>query len=218
MPTPDLVPPRVQSPGEELANTLTHGLGAALGVVALVVLVQAAGNDALRVVAASVHGAALVVLFLASTLYHAVIRPRAKRVLQVVDHVAIFLLIAGTYTPFALVTLRGAWGWSIFGVVWGIALVGSAFEIALIGRYPRLSTALYLVMGWVGVVAAVPMWRALAGEGMALLVAGGLAYTGGVVFFVWEKLPFHHALWHLFVLAGAALHFGAVWGYVLPSA
>jgi hemolysin III len=212
-------PVRVQTPAEELANSLTHGLGAALGAAGLAWIVVATSlfGDPRRIVAASVYGASLFALFLASTLYHALPHPRAKRVFQVLDHAAIFLLIAGTYTPFSLVALRGAWGWSIFGVVWGIAAAGIAFEAAFIGRFPRLSTALYLALGWVGLVAAVPLVHALPLAGLAWLVAGGLAYTGGVVFFAWEKLPFHHTLWHLFVLAGAACHFAAVWGCVVPT-
>jgi hemolysin III len=208
---------RVQSPNEELANAITHGLGAALGVAGLVLLVvfTSLDGDPWRIVATSIYGASVVLLFVASTLYHWFTGPRVKRVFQIIDHAAIFLLIAGTYTPFTLVTLRGPWGWSLFGVVWGIAVLGVVFESVWLGRFPRLSVALYLAMGWVGAIAAVPMWRALSGPGIAWLVAGGFAYTAGVVFFAWEKLPYHHTLWHVFVLAGAVCHFLAVWAAVL---
>lgn len=204
---------RLQTGREEIANAITHGLGAAFaaaGLVALVVVTSLAG-DPWRIVATSIYGASAVALFAASTVYHWLEAPRAKRVFQVLDHAAIFLLIAGTYTPFSLVTLRGPWGWSLFGVVWGIAVLGVCFESLWLGKFPRLSMALYLVMGWVGVVAAVPIWRALPISGLGWLASGGLAYTAGVVFFVWERLPFHHTLWHLCVLLGAACHFAAVW-------
>ena len=209
---------RVQSAAEELANSITHGIGAALGVAALTVLVVYASlaGDPWRIVATSVYGASLVLLFLASTLYHSFRKPRVKYVFQVLDHAAIFLLIAGTYTPFALVTLRGPWGWTLFGIVWGLAVLGIAFEAGWMGRFPRLSTALYLLMGWVGVIVVWPLWQTLPLGGWGWLVAGGLAYTVGVVFFAWERLPYHHTLWHLFVLAGAACHFFAVFGYVVP--
>jgi hemolysin III len=209
---------RVQTRAEELANAISHGLGAALGVAGLVLLVVHTSfrGDVWGIVATSVYGASVVLLFATSAVYHWLDHPGAKRVFQVLDHVAIFLLIAGTYTPFSLVTLRGPWGWSLFGVVWGIATLGTIFESVWLGRYPRLSVALYLAMGWVGVVAAVPLWRAVPGPVIAWLVAGGLSYTVGVIFFAWETLPFHHPLWHLFVLAGAVCHFCAVWGAVLP--
>lgn len=209
---------RVQTPGEELANAVSHGLGAALGAIGLgwLVATTLSGGDPWRIVSASVYGSSIVLLFLASTLYHAFGAPRLKQVLQALDHVAIFLLIAGTYTPFALVTLRGVWGWTLLGTVWGLALTGSVFEVIWLGRYPRLSTALYLATGWVGAIAAVPLWQALSGGGWAWLVAGGLSYTAGVVFFAWERLPYHHSIWHLFVLGGAACHFFAVLHHVLP--
>ncbi|MEZ4234795.1 MAG: hemolysin III family protein [Myxococcota bacterium] len=208
---------RIQSRAEELLNTLSHGFGALVGGIGLAVLLGACGGEPWRIVAASVYGASVVLLFLASTLYHALRRPRAKAVLQVVDHVCIFALIAGTYTPFALVTLRGPWGWALLGTTWGLALVGSVLETAFLGRFPRLSTAAYLATGWVGVIAVVPLWNALPGAAWGWLLGGGLAYTVGVAFFAWEKLPFHHTVWHVFVLAGAACHFVAVLHHVLPA-
>jgi len=205
--------------GEELANSLTHGVGALLAVGGLAVLVTFAvlRGDVWHVVACSIYGAAMVVLYTASTLYHAVSGPRAKSALQVFDHAAIFLLIAGTYTPFTLVSLRGPWGWSLFGTVWGLAVVGIIIEIVFPGRWPALSLVLYVAMGWVGVVAVKPMLSALPSEGLLLLLFGGLAYTGGIVFYVWKRLPYGHAIWHVFVLAGTVFHFFAVLFYVVPA-
>ena len=162
-------------------------------------------------------GVALVLLYATSTLYHAVPHPRAKSVLRVLDHSAIFLLIAGTYTPFTLVSLRGPWGWSLFGVVWGIAIAGIALRLTLRRRPTALFLALYLGMGWCVVVALGPLRAAVPPAGLALLVAGGLAYTVGVPFYVWKRLPFHHAVWHGFVLAGSTLHFLAVFLYVAAA-
>jgi hemolysin III len=205
--------------GEELANSLTHGVGALLAVGGLIWLVTLAvlRGDAWHIVACSIYGAAMVVLYTASTLYHAIPSPRVKRALQVVDHSAIYLLIAGTYTPFTLVTLRGPWGWSLFGVVWGLAVTGIVLEIATARRWPAISIALYVAMGWVVVVATRPLLAALPPGGLALLVAGGLAYTGGLGFYAWKRLPYGHTIWHLFVLAGTVLHFAAVLTSVIPA-
>jgi hemolysin III len=205
--------------GEELANSLTHGVGALLAVGGLVWLVTLAAvrGDAWHVVACSIYGAAMVALYTASTLYHAIPSPRAKRVLQVIDHTAIYLLIAGTYTPFTLVSLRGPWGWSLFGVVWGLAVTGIVLEIATSRRWPAVSIALYVAMGWVVVVATRPLLAALPPAGLALMVAGGLAYTGGLGFYAWKRLPYGHTVWHLFVLAGTVLHFFAVMVSVIPA-
>jgi hemolysin III len=207
------------SPGEELANSLTHGVGAILAIGGLTWLVTLAAlrGDAWHIVACSIYGAAMVVLYTASTLYHAIPSPRAKRVLQVIDHSAIYLLIAGTYTPFTLISLRGPWGWSLFGTVWGLAVTGIVLEIATARRWPAISIALYIAMGWVVVVATRPLVRALEPAGLALLVAGGIAYTGGLAFYGWKRLPYGHAVWHLFVLAGTALHFAAIRMYVIPA-
>jgi hemolysin III len=203
----------------ELANAITHGLGAALSILALVLLVVLAAlhGSARHVVGGAIFGATLVVLYTMSTLYHALTHPGAKRVFKILDHAAIYLLIAGTYTPFCLATLRGPWGWSLFGVVWGLALLGVLFKALFIGRFEFLSTAVYLAMGWLVLVAAVPLYRALPPAGLAWLLAGGLCYTGGVAFYVWHKLKFHHAVWHLFVLGGSICHVVAVLGSVIPS-
>jgi len=206
-----------QGRGEEIANSLTHGVGAVLAVAGLVVLALSAsrGGTASSVVGCVVFGATLVLLYSASTLYHSLghVRPRAKAVLRALDHSAIFLLIAGTYTPFTLVSLRGPWGWSLFGAVWGLAVAGIALRLTLRRRPKALFVALYLAMGWCVVVAAKPLLAAVDPGGIALLVAGGLAYSLGVVFYAWRR-PYHHAIWHAFVLAGSAFHYAAVLRYV----
>lgn len=212
-------PAVVQTPAEEVANALTHGIGAALGLAGLVVLVtlSAGRGDAWRVVSTAVYGATLVLLFLASALYHAVRGPRAKRVLQVLDHAAIYLLIAGTYTPFTLVTLRGPWGWAIFGVIWGCAAAGITVQALYPGRFRALLTGLYVAMGWIIAVAAVPLVRRLDPAGLAWLVGGGIAYTAGVFFYARRWFPFAHAVWHLFVLGGSACHFVAILEHVVAT-
>ena len=201
---------------EELANSLTHGLGLLLALVGLVVLVVAAAlhGGTVQIVACAVFGASLVLLYTSSTLYHSVQAPRAKRLLRTLDHSAIFLLIAGTYTPFTLVTLRGPWGWSLFAVVWSLAAAGITLRLVLRRRPTALFLSLYLAMGWCVVVAARPLFAAVGPPGVALLAAGGLAYSLGVPFYVWRRLPYHHAVWHLFVLAGSAFHYAAVLRYV----
>jgi len=205
--------------GEEIANSLTHGVGALLAIGGLAVLVTLAAlrGDVWHVVSCSIYGGAMVVLYTASTLYHGISAPRAKRALQVFDHAAIFLLIAGTYTPFTLVSLRGPWGWSLFGTVWGLAAAGIVLEIVFPRRWPALSLALYIAMGWVVVVAVKPLLAILAPGGLMLLVLGGLAYTAGIGFYAWRRLPYGHAIWHLFVLAGTILHFFAILYYVVPA-
>ena len=205
---------------EEIANSITHGIGAALSIAALSVLVVFAGlrGDAWRVVSFAIYGATLVLLYLASTFYHVFPNPRVKRVFHVFDHSAIFLLIAGSYTPFCLVTIRGGWGWSLFGVVWGIAIFGIVFKAFFTGRYNFVSTALYIAMGWIAVIAIRPLVAQLPTGAFAWILLGGLSYTVGVVFYAWERLPYGHAIWHLFVLGGSTLHFFAVLFYVLPMA
>ena len=203
-------------PGERF-NTFSHLAGtvlAAAGVAALFALLAAA-MDAWRILALAVYAATLVMLFSVSTLYHGT-RGRAKAILRKLDHCAIYLLIAGTYTPFALVTLRGAWGWSLFGVAWGLAAVGVAQELAF-GRGARVvSLAIYLVMGWMGLIALQPLAAGLGPAGLAWLLAGGALYTGGIVFYALdERIRHFHGVWHLFVLGGSGAHFVAVAGYVV---
>jgi hemolysin III len=207
----------VQSLGEEIANSVSHGLGALGALAALPYLVVTAmPKGAAAVVGGAVFAATLVLLYVTSTLYHALARNRAKKVFRVLDHSAIYLLIAGTYTPFTLGVLRGAWGWALFGVVWGLAAAGVALTGALGVRYPRASTAVYIAMGWLIVVAIKPLLMHLPHEGLAWLVAGGLAYTGGAAFYGWRRLRYHHTVWHLFVLAGSCCHFVAVARYAAP--
>lgn len=205
------------SAAEELAHSLTHGAGLLLGIAALVLMIVFAAQkgSAIHVVSSTVYGVTLVVLYASSMFYHALPSGRGKRVFGILDHAAIFLLIAGTYTPFALVTLAGGWGWSLFAVIWGLAIGGIVLEAVSRGRMRRVQLLLYLVMGWGIVAAARPLVRELATGGLALLLAGGLAYTLGVVFFVWRR-PFHHAVWHIFVLIGSICHFFAVLLYVIP--
>jgi hemolysin III len=200
------------SPAEEAANTLTHGLGLILSLIGLAVLVTFAGlrGDVWHVVSFAVFGASLVLLYLSSTLYHAFRRPRIKRFFKKMDHSAIFLLIAGTYTPFMLVSLRGPWGWSIFGAIWGLALLGIILKWLRIYHFRRLSLVLYLGMGWLCIVALKEMLIHVPPAGLYLLLAGGLCYTGGVVFYVLKSLRFGHAVWHLFVLAGSVFHYFSV--------
>lgn len=206
--------------GEEVAHALTHGLGLVLSLVGFVTLVLAAGQrgDAWHLVGCTVFGVTLVLLYAASTLYHGVTSPRAKRLLQRFDHAAIFLLIAGTYTPFTLVSLRGGWGWSIFALVWGLAVLGVMVQVVAPHRARHLTVALSLAMGWLAVIALEPLVRAVEPGGLLLLVLGGAAYTLGVVFYAWRRLPYNHVVWHLFVMAGSACHFSCVLGYVIPPA
>jgi hemolysin III len=210
---------REQTSGEELANSLTHGLGVVLTLVVapLLVLIAARTGDVWRVVSAVVYATTLLLLFTSSMLYHGLRARGAKAVFQRIDHAAIYLLIAGTYTPFTLITLRGPWGWSLFAVVWGLAIAGVALKGTFGARLPALSTAVYLGMGWLAVVALRPLLMNVAPRGIAWLVAGGLFYTGGVVFYVRdERYRYHHAIWHVFVLAGSIAHFCAILWYTLP--
>ncbi len=208
--------------GEEIAHSVTHGIGILLSIAGLAVLVAFAAlrGDAWHIVGCSIFGATLVLAYTASTVYHAIpgTFQRAKKVLRVLDHAAIYLLIAGTYTPFTLVNLRGPWGWTLFGVVWGMAVAGIVFKATLIGRLRVLSVAFYVVMGWLVLIAARPLGRAVGLGGLVLLIAGGVVYTLGVAFYAWKRLPYHHAIWHGFVLAGSTLHFFAVLFYVVPQA
>jgi hemolysin III len=215
---------RPQTRGEEIANSLTHGVGLAASVAAapILILTAARSDDAWRVFAASLFVATLIFLYAASTIYHAIPgsgEARAKVICRRVDHAAIYLLIAGTYTPVALVTLRGPWGWSLLGVIWGLAVVGvvlkSVFGVARLGAF---STAVYLAMGWLAVVAIRPLLANLELGALLWLLGGGIAYSAGVAFYVWERQRYSHAIWHLFVLGGSACHAWAVLAYVLPGA
>ncbi|MFC1877827.1 hemolysin III family protein [Thermodesulfobacteriota bacterium] len=206
------------SMAEEIANSITHGIGIVLAIAALGILTAFAGiyGNAWHIVSVSIYGTTLVLLYTASTLYHSIQNLHVKGILQVLDHAAIYLLIAGTYTPFTLVSLRGPWGWWLFGVIWGLAVFGVVLQLSFMRRWSAVSLALYIGMGWVVVVAIKPLIVSVATGGIVFLVLGGLAYTTGILFYCWKKLKYHHAIWHLFVLAGSILHFFAILFYVVP--
>ncbi len=204
--------------GEEIANSITHGIGTGLSIAGGIVLVVLAAlyGDTWRIVSFSIYAASLVLLYLASTLYHSIRHPRVKQLLRIIDHAAIYILIAGTYTPFLLVSLRGAWGWTLLGVIWGLALMGIVFKTLFIHRFRKLSTMVYIGMGWLCLISLHEMLIRIPAGGLVWLAAGGILYTLGVVFYAWHKLPYHHAVWHLFVLAGSTCHYLAILLYVLP--
>ena len=198
---------------EEVVNALTHGLGALVSISAVTLLIAFASQqgDAWKVVGASIYGGCLFLLLLASTLYHSIQYPRAKAFLKLFDHCAIYLLIAGTYTPFLLVSLRGPLGWTLFSILWGLALIGIVFKLGFPGRFKILHLLTYVGMGWIGVVAMPEMIEKLESQTFSLIVAGGIVYTIGVIFYVIERVPYFHAVWHLFVLGGSTCHFIAVY-------
>ncbi len=202
---------------EEVANALTHGIGAAVALVAGAVLITltAVHGDGWQLAGAIVFCVALFVLYLASTLYHAIPHPVAKARLKVFDHCAIYVLIAGTYTPFTLIGLRGAWGWSLFAVIWTLAVAGVVFKLFFTGRFKLVSTLIYIAMGWLVLVAIVPMTRALDAWALGWLFGGGVAYTAGTFFYMSRRIPYAHTIWHSFVIGGSACHFLAVTGQVL---
>jgi hemolysin III len=206
-------------PHEEIANSITHGIGALLSLAGLPIMVVFASlyGKASHVVASAIFGSTLLILYLASTLYHSFSIPKIKRFFKIVDHICIYLLIAGTYTPFTLITLRGAWGWTLFGIVWGLALVGIIFKFFFAYRFKLASTLAYIAMGWVVIFAIKPLIHQLPPGGLIWLLAGGLAYTFGTLFYIWESIPFHHAIWHGWVLLGSVCHFCAVFFYVIPT-
>ena len=207
------------SKGEEIAHAITHGLGVLGSVVGLAVLVVLAvrRGDARLVAAVSIYGATMVALYSASTFYHALTHARAKFVFELLDHGAIYLLIAGSYTPFTLVTLGPGWGWTLFGVSWGLAILGILYEVVWRRPWKRLSLVFYLLLGWILVIALKPLIAALPAGGLLLVGLGGAAYSGGAVFYAWRGFPYHHAVWHVFVLAGTTLHFFCVLRYVIPG-
>ena len=200
---------------EEIANSISHGLGLLLALVALPILVLAAieVGSVRFLVGVSVFGGTMVLLYLASTLYHSMTHETAKQLCRVFDHMAIFLLIAGTYTPFALGVLRGPWGWSLLAIVWTLAIIGIILKIRKRTRHSRISIVLYVIMGWLAVVAVKPMVMLIPVPGILLILAGGLAYTGGLAFFAAQRIRYNHFIWHLFVIAGTTCHFFAVLWY-----
>ena len=207
------------SVGAEFANSVTHGCGLVLSVVGLVVLVAAAAQfgRAREVVSCGVYGCTLILVYLSSMLYHGSRRLSYRRLLRTLDHIAIFLLIAGTYTPFVLIALRGVWGWSLFAIIWLLAAIGVTLELSSFHRHRHAMIVLYIAMGWVGLIALKPLTAALPGAGLWLLFGGGISYTLGVAFYVWRSLRHHHAVWHLFVMVGSVLQYLAVLWYVLPG-
>ena len=206
---------RPQSPGEEIANSVSHGIGllAALTVSPILIVAAVQRGVVSGIVGTSIFAATMVLLYLTSTLYHALPGNRAKQVFQVIDHGMIFLLIAGTYTPFTLGVLRGAWGWTLFGLVWGLALAGVVLKAVRAVRYQTISTCLYLGMGWLVLIAIKPLWMQVPAWGLFWLLAGGISYTAGVAFFVAERIRYSHFIWHLFVIGGTSCHSIAVYWY-----
>ncbi len=205
------------SPREDLASSLIHGFGIVLSIVGLVLLVglASARGETRDVVAGSIFGFTLILVYTTSTLYHSVPIPRLRPLLRKLDHIAIFLLIAGTYTPFTLAAIGGPVGWTLFAVIWGLAVLGIVFELTFLRRYTWLAVGLYLLMGWAGLVAIKPLAAALDRAGLVLLLLGGAAYTIGVLFYLWRKLPYAHAIWHVFVLTGSVLHYLAILFYIV---
>ncbi|PPA71201.1 PAQR family membrane homeostasis protein TrhA [Jeotgalibacillus proteolyticus] len=201
---------------EELANAITHGIGFLLSIPALIflILVAVERGTAWHVVSFAIFGTTMILLFLFSTLLHSVREGKLKKLFAIMDHSAIYLLIAGTYTPFVLVTINGALGWTIFGIVWALAIGGIVFKCYFVDRYQIIATLFYVLMGWLIIIAIVPLYRELTGVGFALLFTGGLFYSVGAIFYIWRKLPYNHAIWHLFVIAGSAFMYFCVVFYV----
>jgi hemolysin III len=203
---------------EEIANSFTHGIGLVLSLAGLAVLIFFAwtkGGTA-HIIGCSIYGATLVLVYAASTLYHGVRNPRIKHIFKQFDHAAIYLVIAGTYTPFTLISLRGFWGWTLLVLVWSLSLFGIAIKLAFVNRYGRVTMALYLVIGWLAIIAAKPIITSIPQGCLYLIAAGGVAYMTGLIFYAWEKLPFSHTIWHVFVIVGSVCHYCAVLFYVLP--
>ena len=206
--------------GDIIANAVTHGVGAVFAIAACSVLIALAtlrGATPTQVASCAIFGATLVLVYLCSTLYHSLVRTRARRVFQILDHSAIYLLIAGTYTPFTLVTLRGTTGWILLIAVWTLAICGIVFKSIAIGRFPAMSATVYVIMGWLVVIALPKLLAAVGWHGLFWLLGGGILYTGGILFFALDRIRYFHAVWHIFVLGGSVLHFVAVMLYVLPA-
>jgi hemolysin III len=203
---------------EEVFNSITHGFGALISIAGLVLLVVFSSiyGSTNHIVSCTIFGFTLVLLYTASTLYHSFQKPRLKNLFRIFDHSCIYILIAGTYTPFMLVTIRGVLGWSIFALVWSLTVIGVLFKVFFVHRFNIVSTITYILMGWIIIFAIKPLFQTLPESGIVLLICGGLAYTLGTVFYIWNRLPFNHAIWHFFVLTGSVCHFFAVMFYVIP--
>jgi len=212
------MPPKL-TVGEEIANSVTHGVGALLSIAGTVILLVRAAmyGTAIHVASFAIYGMTLILLHLSSSLYHGLHAPRAKRVFWVFDHASIYLLIAGTYTPFMLISLWGAWGLTLMIAIWALAIVGILLASIFIGRFRKIALALYLVMGWLIVLASRQLWFNVPHQALVFVAAGGLSYTLGVTFYCWKRLPYSHMIWHLFVLGGSACHYFAILLYLLPT-
>lgn len=204
--------------GEEIANSVTHGIGTGLSLAgsAVLVVLAALGGDVWRIVSFGIYSSTLIMGYLASTLYHGFQNRRAKRVFRVVDHASIYLHIAGTYTPFLLLSLRGVWRWTFLIVIWGLALVGIGFKLLSVHRFQPLTTLSYLFMGWLSVIAVRELVDTIPAFGVAMLAIGGVVYSAGLIFYAWHKLPYNHTIWHLFVLAGSICHYLVILFYLSP--
>lgn len=211
-------PSKLYTLAEEIANSISHGIGVLLSIAALILMLVIAlkQHNQLTVASAAIYGGSLILLFLASTLYHALPGKRIKSIMQMVDHCSIYLLIAGTYTPFLLISLHGSWGYTLLAIIWTLALTGIFFRIIFGEKYPRFALFTYIAMGWLIVIAAGEMLTNVPAGGLTLLAIGGLLYTGGAVFYAMENIPYNHAIWHLFVLAAAIMHFLSIYLYVIP--
>jgi hemolysin III len=203
---------------EEFFNRYTHGFGALLSLIGVIALVTMAyrEHDIYRLISSCIYGGAMITFYCLSTAYHTVRKPYMRYVFRILDHASIYLMIAGSYTPFTLVTLRGPWGWSLFGMVWGLGTVGAVLKIFTAHKLRVIGPLIYIALGWSVVFALKPLSAGLPANGLMLLFAGGAAYTVGVIFYLWDRLPYNHAIWHLFVLTGSACHFGAIFYYVTP--
>jgi len=203
---------------EEIFNSITHGIGALVSIAALVLLVVFSSiyGSLSHIISCAIFGSTLVLLYTASTLYHSFQKPKLKHLFKIFDHSCIYVLIAGTYTPFMLVTIRGVLGWSMFALVWSLTVIGVLFKVFFVHRFNIISTIAYILMGWIIIIAIKPLFQTLPEGGLVWLICGGLAYTLGTVFYAWKRLPFNHAIWHLFVLTGSVCHFCAVMFYVIP--
>jgi hemolysin III len=209
---------RDQSIGEEIANSITHGIGWVLAVAALVLLVVFSSmyGDVWHIVSSSIYGSGLVLMYANSTMYHSLRPERAKKIFKILDHSAIYFLIAATYTPYTLTILRGPWGWTLFGIVWGGFVLGTLFKVFFAGRFKLLSVGIYIVLGWCVLIAIGPLMRSLPFEGLLLLLAGGIAYSLGAAVYAKKGVRYSHAVWHIFVMTGSLFHFLSVFLYVIP--
>lgn len=210
--------PSIHNQIEEWLNSITHGLGAILSIVGTIALISAATQlgDIWKVVSFSIFGASLILLYMASTLYHGARQPRLKKAFKTLDHCAIFLLIAGTYTPFLLVNMRGTIGWTLFAVIWSLAFTGVILKVIFKNRFKLVRVGIYLLMGWLIVFASSDLMAHLNETALTLTIAGGIVYTAGVAFYLADRTPYMHAIWHLFVIGGSACHFSAIYFGVLP--